>query len=516
MKQLFLSSLNAPYSFLEQLFMGLPLALQVYRRDGVCVLVNPTFVQQFGLDPTGAYNVLESNVPQQRGMHNQILRAFAGEVQTLPTQWYTPLMEVQRPHFVHRRLAISLTLIPIKDEQGEVTHVLVLAEDKTAEQILIEREAELKKAREEAEATAQRERSLRQQWDAVIDSMVEAVVLVDREGEVVLVNPAAKRILGGIQNHLNTLVTALDAHYIKTGELMTAENSPALRGVRGEVVQPELIKITALDAPGVERILSVSAAPLRDGTGEIIGAVSVGLDVTESYQENRFRELFMGILGHDLRTPLSVISLAADNLDMALSTSRDKLTAQLIRRNAEQIRRLVNDLLDFTRVRLGDTLPFQRQRVDLYRLCEDTVNDLRLASPQRELRLELDGGIEAGGGFIGQWDPDRMSQVITNLITNALHHSAEGSPVEVRLENTSEQVVLSVHNEGPEIPASKLRRMFSPFCPNDPGEAGGELTRMGLGLGLFIVREIVKAHGGTVGIESGGGRVSVRTVWPKG
>lgn len=514
--QLFLSSLNAPYPFLEQLFMGLPLALQVYRRDGLCVLVNPTFIQQFGLDPTGAYNVLASNIPERRGMHHQILRAFGGEIQTLPTQWYTPLMDVQQPHFVHRRLAISLTLIPIKDEQGEVSHVLVLAEDKTAEQILIEREAELKKAREEAEATAQRERSLRQQWDAVIESMVEAVMLVDRRGELVLVNPAGKRMLGGIRNHLNTLVTELDAHYIKTGERMTAEKSPVLRGVRGEVVQPELIRITALDAPGVERILSVSAAPLRDGLGEIIGAVSVGLDVTESYQENRFRELFMGILGHDLRTPLSVISLGADNLEASLTTPREKLTAQLIRRNAEQIRRLVNDLLDFTRVRLGDTLPFHPQRVDLCTLCEDTVNDLKLASPHREIRLELQGGNEAEGGFIGQWDPDRMSQVMTNLITNALHHSEEGSPVEVKLESTSERVVLSVHNEGPEIPASKLRRMFSPFCPNDPGEAGGELTRMGLGLGLFIVREIVKAHGGTIEIESGGGRVSVKTVWPRG
>jgi signal transduction histidine kinase len=148
--------------------------------------------------------------------------------------------------------------------------------------------------------------------------------------------------------------------------------------------------------------------------------------------------------------------------------------------------RMIDDLLDFARSRLGGEFPIHRRRIDLRQICEQTVEELEFAYT-RQVKLEV------YGDPWGDWDPDRMAQVISNLVGNAVQHS-EGD-VEVTLRGEKDFVVLGTHNRGTPIPREVLPHVF------EPGRRGTDRSG-GLGLGLFIVQQIVLAHGGSIEVSS--------------
>jgi signal transduction histidine kinase len=199
-------------------------------------------------------------------------------------------------------------------------------------------------------------------------------------------------------------------------------------------------------------------------------------------------EQFIGILGHDLRNPIAAIAMGAEVLE---KKGYDKPLATRIASSADRMGRMVDQLLDLTRARKGGGIPVARARAtNLRDLLSSVVDELRVAHPEARIDLRVDDPA------IGAWDPDRMAQVISNLVGNALEHGA-GAPIEVRLASASEEARLTVHNRGPAIPADLLPHIFDPFRR---GPQNGHPR--GLGLGLFITAEIVRAHGGTISVRS--------------
>jgi signal transduction histidine kinase len=156
--------------------------------------------------------------------------------------------------------------------------------------------------------------------------------------------------------------------------------------------------------------------------------------------------------------------------------------------------RMIGDLLDFTRSRLGGGFPIHTRRMDLRELSQAVIEELELAYPDRTIELE------ARGDAWGNWDPDRIAQVVSNLVGNALQHSPAGSTVRLDLRDEGDRVLLETSNAGPPIPAEVLPHIFDPGRRGPPGRGRNESS--GLGLGLFIVREIVLAHGGEISVRS--------------
>jgi signal transduction histidine kinase len=208
----------------------------------------------------------------------------------------------------------------------------------------------------------------------------------------------------------------------------------------------------------------------------------------------KFQEQFIGILGHDLRNPLNAISVGADLLlRKEMVAQNPQATLRRIASSAARMRRMVDQLLDLTRARLAGGIPVRpTPGTNLAEVARGAVEELRVAHPEAQLTLL------AAAQISGEWDADRMAQVVSNLVGNAISHGA-GGPVHVQVKGAHGSAILEVHNGGSPIPADLLPRIFDPFrqATQTPATA-----THGLGLGLFITRQIVLAHGGTIDVVS--------------
>ncbi len=222
-------------------------------------------------------------------------------------------------------------------------------------------------------------------------------------------------------------------------------------------------------------------------------------------RQAEFRERFMGILGHDLRSPLQAIVFV-----IAALLKRDDTTetqAQLLQRingSASRMGRMIADLLDVTRVRLGGGLPVAPRPARLDDIARQVIDELRAANPGRTVEL-------SAADAPGTWDPDRIAQVISNLVGNALEHGPPDRPVRVGVREDGAGAILTVTNEGDPIAAEVRSSLFDPFVRGGPAVRPG-----GLGLGLFIAHQIVAAHGGSLTFASEPGEPTTFTVWLPG
>ena len=207
------------------------------------------------------------------------------------------------------------------------------------------------------------------------------------------------------------------------------------------------------------------------------------------------REQFLDILGHDLRDPLNSILVGATMLTKSETLDvRHVGVATRIFNSAGRMNRMVSDLLDLTRTRLGVGIPVTPKPTDLTPVCQQVVAELEAIHPDCRLQFESKGDLH------GEWDSDRLSQVVSNLVANALQYGCEDGPVRVVAQAHADEVVLRVHNDGPPISEDAMKKIFEPMV-RQPTQNGDKHTT-GLGLGLYIAREIVTAHGGTIAVAS--------------
>jgi PAS domain S-box-containing protein len=361
-------------------------------------------------------------------------------------------------------------------------------------------------ARRAAQAVenARLHRSL-QQSEALLKTVIETlpvgVWVSDAQGNLTLNNAAARRIWEGHPHLGMEGYSTFQAWRMDTGQRIEPEEWAMARALRtGKAILDEVLRIRTF--AGTERIILNSAVPLRDAEGRVTGGIAVNEDITEQMQAQEevrrraeFEQQLIGIVSHDLRNPLGAISLGARAL-LQRDDLNERQTKNVVRiqSSAERAIRLIRDLLDFTQARLGGGIPVSRKAMDVHGLTRQVVDEVQLVHPERRI------DVRAQGEGRGEWDPDRLAQVMSNLLSNALSYSPPDTPVTVSTCGEDEAVVLEVHNEGTPIPPELLPRLFEPM---ERGTIQKDRVGRSIGLGLFIVRNIVQAHGGTITVRSG-------------
>lgn len=208
------------------------------------------------------------------------------------------------------------------------------------------------------------------------------------------------------------------------------------------------------------------------------------------------KDLFIGILSHELRNPLNVISMSAQlMLNIGFTNERQSMLAAQISESATRISKLVDELLDLTRARFGSGLVIARAPVDLEFLSRQLVDEMRAKHPTRTIALSLSGKLK------GEWDKARLGQVFSNLIGNAVQYSFTDSVVSVAVKGVANDIILSVHNDGIPIPPEKIETLFDSLT-RAVTDAGDHPEAVNLGLGLYITKEIIVAHAGTISVTS--------------
>ena len=215
--------------------------------------------------------------------------------------------------------------------------------------------------------------------------------------------------------------------------------------------------------------------------------------ITYTREVDRSRELFLSILGHDLRNPLSAISGLAELQLRAKTPERYQQFSSQILVSARRMSHMITDILELARVRLGLGIITRPAPTCLRRICTDVVEEMRAAFPNRSFHMTGDDKVP------GDWDENRLGQVAANLISNAAQHGAKDSAVTIKVSRSGDGAELSVHNEGTPIPPDKIPKLFDSFYRLDDGAAQNSSS---LGLGLYISKEIIAAHGGTIEVRS--------------
>ncbi len=290
--------------------------------------------------------------------------------------------------------------------------------------------------------------------------------------------------------------------YFREGKLVAPLDLPLQRAAReGRTIEPQEYVVCL--PGGRETTLEISGAPIRSASGDVIGAVTVSTDVTErkraaeAQEQARLKDEFLAILGHELRNPLMAISNALDLLNNDVSTSQRDTTSELIRAQVGVLRRLVDDLLDMSRVTL-DGIRLQKDGVSLMTLLSTAAAAARPAARQRsqELTSHLPGGEV---NFLA--DRVRLQQILANLLDNASKYGGPGCRIELSGALEGTDVVLRCKDNGPGIPPELHARIFMPLVRM---ESARQDAPGGLGLGLALVRHLAELHGGSVCVNSQG------------
>lgn len=218
--------------------------------------------------------------------------------------------------------------------------------------------------------------------------------------------------------------------------------------------------------------------------------------VAYSDKLNETRDTFIAILGHDLRSPLAAVSTAGTYLSQR--SAFDEEVQQMgvrVKRSAETMNGIVNDLLALARTQLGDGIPIERKHCDLLEMCQWAIEDANAAHPRAQFELT------ATGDLIGSFDQARLQQLLTNLAKNAAQHGMPDKPISIKIIGEENRVVLKIHNQGVSIPQDLLPTLFDSLVQH-PAQGGKLRQRDSLGLGLFIAKQIAIAHGGSINASS--------------
>jgi signal transduction histidine kinase len=259
------------------------------------------------------------------------------------------------------------------------------------------------------------------------------------------------------------------------------------------------IESRPLNPPEVEDVIRFNEA-IDQAIAESVGHFHL--------QVERDRNLLLGMLGHDMRSPLNTILMTASYLAALNAGEQVSVSAARLIRSGAAMQALLDDLVDFNRTKLGLGLNVEPSDIDLAAVVADELEQLRGAYPNRQIELTV------AGDNRGRWDGARLQQLVRNLVSNAIRYGFPDTLIRVMLSGNKAAVRLEVTNSGPTIDASALSKIFEPL---KRGSAQGDKhdAQGGLGLGLFIVREIAEAHGGEVEVRSGGGETTFAVCLPR-
>lgn len=333
---------------------------------------------------------------------------------------------------------------------------------------------------------------------AIVASSDDAIISKDLTGTIQTWNRGAERIFGYAPDE----VIGRSITLIIPTERLPEETEVLRRICAGDSVEHfETVRRTK-DGRLID--ISLTVSPILNRDGRIIGASKIARDVSdqkrlqrEAEQASRLKDEFLATLSHELRTPLNaVLGYAMLLSDGALAPEQQTKAAEVIRRNAESLARLVDDLLDTSRIVNGKTR-LELAVCDIASLAREAIDVVRTAIDAKALRLET--SIGESELMIG--DCDRLRQVLWNLLTNAVKFTSAGGTIGVRVEQVGTQVRIVVRDTGIGIPPYAIPCVFQRFWQV---ESTSTREHGGLGLGLALARHLVELHGGTIAVESGG------------
>ncbi len=345
----------------------------------------------------------------------------------------------------------------------------------------------------------------------VVDVMPEGILISDAAGRVYLRNAAAEKIMGTVPDDV------LEGLAVRTrrldGSACEPSNTPLARAVfDGEVVLGEQLVIIN-DVADREVPILVNSAPLSDGAGGPAGGVAVFQDITPLRDLERQKDEFLAAVSHDLKTPATIIKGRANLLHRAISRSDSLPTTTVIEgltsidESTIQLVRLVDELLDITRWRMGQAIELDLGPADLVRIANRLAGEYRNMSPRHSIVVETDVA-----RLVGDWDEARIERVMANLLSNAVKYSPRGGEIVIQTTHIDRDgapwAAVSVRDSGIGIPPQELDRVFEPYF------RGSNVTRSisGTGVGLAGTRHIVEEHAGHILVESEVGRGTTFTV----
>lgn len=295
-------------------------------------------------------------------------------------------------------------------------------------------------------------------------------------------------------------------------EATAAETHGLLRARSGLHIDQVVAEYRVLRAC-VVRLWSEEATPGPDSLRDV-GRFNEAIDqaLAESVRVyaveiERWQQLFLGVLGHDLRSPLNAIALTAEIIAAKASPDLQRLTTTL-KRSTRRMGVLMDSLLQYNRASLDGGMVVERTAVDLAAACEEEIEMQRAALPDADIRLASHGDTH------GEFDPSRIREALANLITNAVKHGTPGQPVAVRLDGDGDSVRVVVENAAiDDIPANEIEQLFEPLRRGALHRTSSDGTN--LGLGLFVVRQIARIHGGEATGQSSANRVRFSMVLPR-
>ena len=319
----------------------------------------------------------------------------------------------------------------------------------------------------------------------------------------------AKGILKTIANDLETPQTSMESTAKSKGqsdaaiEIMDVETAAQEHGSgraeSGFSVTEMVSEYRALRA-SVTRLWTAGRGPLDETDVDDLGRFNEAIDQALAESTVRFigaidrtRETFLAMLGHDLRSPLGAMITSAQFLqDLGELPPKSETLVSRIVSSGLRMNHMVDDMLDFTRSQLGSAIPISREPINLEQVLKDAVEEVVASRPDTPVNLEISGDLH------GSFDSGRVSQVLSNLLTNARTHGASGSLITVTARGTPSSIIVSVHNLGSPIPKADFRRIFEPMSSvqSKSRDAGH------LGLGLYIAKQVVNGHGGDIKVES--------------
>jgi phosphoserine phosphatase RsbU/P len=331
----------------------------------------------------------------------------------------------------------------------------------------------------------------------------DTIFILDAEGRIVYANAAAERMFGWPLEELRgqTLHARLHSQKLDGSELPSAgcavcAGSRQVKAHHDWFVHRDghLVPVLCTSSP-------IAAAGVTSAKAIALHDMSTRKEIQEERARHDFEQQLIGIVSHDLRNPLQAIALSAALGVQAAPDARQQRGFERIRRASDRALRMIDDLLDFSRARLGGGIHLQPQPMDFHALTAQVIEDVLITFPERRVSRWADGDGR------GTWDADRLVQVVQNLVGNALQHTTEDTLVSVHTHGEPDKLVLEVHNEGEPIAPDDLPHLFEPFRRGRDAR-GGRST----GLGLFITCHIVRAHGGTLDVHSGSGEGTTFTV----
>jgi len=341
-------------------------------------------------------------------------------------------------------------------------------------------------------------------WDSVARSQWPGGGKLD----AVLLRDHAEEILRAVIKDLRTFQSADDQHQKSLGRAPEIADAPEtaaethgfLRAKWGFDIKQLVAEYRALRAG----VLQLWAEACKPGTTNVRDMMRFNEAIDQAIAESvtffshklaEERNLMLGAVGHDMRSPLHVIHMSAASLGMLDAGEKVSAIAARICQSSAQLKSLLDDLVDFNRSNLGLGLSIAPVECDLAQLFGEALEQLRAGHPDREMEFQVVGDVQ------GTWDPHRLHQLLGNLLVNALKYGSPLAPVRVLLKGRPAEVEFSVQNRGPGMDESLMGHIFEPLVRgnDDNGRAGGDAS---LGLGLYIAREIAHAHGGDIAVRS--------------